>query len=86
MKGRKKGPSKVTLPIGQDGLIGAESYEVTSSNGLIRLGIKFGMTRQPTGGAAEVSAAFRDLAEKMHGFAKGLEAAEVVARESGGDA
>jgi hypothetical protein len=51
MKDRKKGPPATLFPDGSGGLIGAEAYENTSSNGLIRVGIRFGMTRPPTGGA-----------------------------------
>lgn len=84
-----KGRAKVTaLPIGRDGLIGAEAYEITSSNGLMKAGIRFGMTKNPDrpggGGETEVREAFADLAKRIHQFAAGLEA--VAPPKSGGAA
>ena len=65
------------FPVSKDGLIGAEALSVTSSNGLIRLTVRFGMTRSPDrvggGGEPEVREAFADIIARVREFADMLE-------------
>ena len=78
---KPKKPQKTftCIAIGKDGLIGAEAHEITSANGLMKMGVRFGMTKDPDreggGGAREVQEAFRDLAKQLHNFADGLDGA-----------
>ena len=65
------------FPVSKDGLIGAEALSATSSNGLIRLTVRFGMTRSPDrvggGGEPEVREAFADIIARIREFADMLE-------------
>lgn len=74
---KKRKSQTPMLPVSPDGLIGAEAYTSITANGLVRIHVRFGMTRQPAAGDAgppEVYAAFKDMATKLRAMADTVDA------------